>query len=64
MLDDWGIKYDTTVVRGCVYIDVFSRECDFEIFDNQSNKVKGWSNFFTRYVFDKDGILKEMGAYE
>ena len=43
---------------------VGNRINDDTIFEAQSEKVKGYPYFFTKYAFDIKGTLVSMGAYE
>ena len=56
LLDEFGIKYIRYVSEGDTLIIVEQ--------ENNLGKVRGYSGFYTKFVFFQSGGFQEMGAYE
>jgi hypothetical protein len=54
LLKSFGVGYD----------ELYDVETLIIICDEGSNKVSGYNCFYTKFVFDKEGEFRYMGAYE
>jgi hypothetical protein len=61
LLTGWDVHYEVHQKKdGNTAVFVLDSLND----DNQTDKVTGYTGFFTKYVFSPDGTFIEMGAWE
>ena len=75
LLKDFGVLWDEEEIGDEIKLNIFSGKDAFyhlstknkdkrKYYEENQTNVSGYTGFFTRFVFSKDGTFKEMGAWE